>query len=153
MSEGPALHHLFERGDDLSARGVQAFQAGSNEEGSDLFRRAITAYEKPLAEAPQHDELVLANLRLCIGARRFGLGEVDPALEVFSAVAAEMTGRADLADNPQAVGLLAQARLNRADCRLAKGEPEQALAEVEEVLTEFPDHPYGVYLRDRCRGG
>jgi hypothetical protein len=63
----------------------------------------------------------------------------------------EMTGRADLAENPHAAGLLAQARLNRADCRLSEGEFGQALEEVEAVLADFPDHPYGVYLRDRCR--
>jgi len=149
MSESSAFDELFDEGDALSARGAQALQAGEAEEGRELFRLAIAAYEQSLAILPPGEDLVAANLRLCIGGRRAGLGETDEALAVFDAVARAMEAREDLAENADASGLLAQARLNRADCLSSRGEVAEARRLVDVGLEEHPEHPYGVFLRER----
>ena len=50
----------------------------------------------------------------------------------------------------EAAELYAQARLNRAECWLATGKREEARAEIEQVLSTDPEHPYAAMLLARC---
>ena len=151
MGDASEFDGLFVRGDDLSAEGVRFLQAGDSEAGLARFHDAIAAYEESLDSVPEAERVVSANLRLCIGARRYGLGEIDAALEIFDEVEAEIGSRDDLATNEEAAQTLAQARLNRADCLLARDQTLEAKAIIDAVLTTHPDHPYAQYLSDRCQ--
>ncbi|MHC4472057.1 MAG: hypothetical protein ACYTDY_02660 [Planctomycetota bacterium] len=150
MPDVDEANRHFELGDECSTSGAMALQTGNTDEGLDWFRQAIDAYEAALRAAPEEETLLVCNLKLCIGARQFGLGSVDEALARYEEALAALAGRADLTSEGEGLEILAQARLNRAECRLAKGQPGEALTEVDEVLALIPDHPFAKHLRERC---
>lgn len=150
MPDVDEANRYFELGDECSTSGAMALQTGNTDEGLEWFRQAIDAYEAALKAAPEEETLLVCNLSLCIGARQFGLGSVDEALARYEDALATLAGRPDLTSEGEGLEILAQARLNRAECRLAKGHPGEALREVDEVLVLIPDHPFAVHLRERC---
>jgi tetratricopeptide (TPR) repeat protein len=140
---------LFERGDELSTKGAQALQGGNVEEGHDWFRQAIEAYEAALEAAPADDDLLALNLRLCIGARRAGLGETETALSIYEQVRSTLESRPDLMDDEEGADLHHTARLNRADALIGLDRIDEAREEIEAVRERVPDHPYAEYLFSR----
>ena len=147
VSDPKEADRQFDLGDEYSTEGVQAMQAGDEEMKRAWFLKAIDAYSAALDATPPDDILTVGNLKLCIGARRLGLGELEAALALY----------AEALRGPGAVLLPrqihAQARLNRAECRLLLGDVAQARAEVREVLDAHPDHPYAQHLMERCSEG
>jgi tetratricopeptide (TPR) repeat protein len=140
---------LFERGDALSASGARALQAGDVSEGRDRFRRAIEAYEAALEAAPADDDLLALNLKLCIGARRAGLGQTDTALSIYERVRNTLESRPDLMADEEGAELHRTARLNRADALIGQERTDEAREEIEAVREQVPDHPYVEYLLTR----
>jgi tetratricopeptide (TPR) repeat protein len=151
MTEATNADQYFDLGDEYSTNGARALQSGDTDEGHEWFRKAIVAYEAALGDAPGEDVVLQANLKLCIGARLMGLGDLEGAGDRFADALSSLEARPDLASEGDGAEILAQAKLNRADLLLATGAHADALAQIEEVLARFPDHPYGTYLRDRCR--
>jgi hypothetical protein len=149
MTSPEEADRLFELGDECSAKGARARQEGNAEEGRRWFLEAIDAYRVALKEAPPDDVLLVGNLKLCIGARQIGLGELDHALATCEEVIGELAARPDLISEGEGADLNAQARLNRAECRLIAGDVAAAQTEIHEVLAEFPEHPYGTVLKAR----
>ncbi len=80
------------------------------------------------------------------------MGESYNALAAFEEVLAELGQHPDLTEDGEGADILAQARLNRAECRLTAGAVEEAKAEIQAVLESFPEHPYAEYLLSRCGG-
>ena len=152
MTEPTDADRLFELGDDHSGQGARALQAGNVEEGHECFRQAITAYRAAFKAAPEDDVVLRANLNLCIGAREFGLGNLDTAAELFEEALQRLGERPDLTSEGEGAEILTQARLNRADHLVVIGSREKALAEVEAVLADDPSHPYALHLLLQCGG-
>ena len=150
MTDTTEAERLFDEGDELSGRGARAIAAGEADEGRQCYLRAIGVYEAALEAAPEDDPFLSLNLRLCIGARRFGLGETEAAKVAYGEVRKALEARPDLAAEEEGRDLLATARLNQAECDLAAGRIDEARREVEAVLALAPDHPYGPILLERC---
>ena len=151
MSDATDADELFDLGDEYSGEGARALQSGDVPGGQEWFRKAIVAYEAALKAAPERDTLLACNLKLCIGARLFGMGSHEDALAKYEEVISVLSGRPDLLGGEEGRDLHAQARLNRAEHRLGQGATDEALREIEEVLAELPEHPYATILLDRCR--
>jgi len=83
-------------------------------------------------------------------ADRFDVGDVDAALALYTEALAGLEAHPDLIADGEGAEVHAQARLNCAECRLARGEVEEARAEVEEILAADPEHPYAQHLKERC---
>ena len=146
MGDHAEAERLFELGDEHSTEGARALHEGSTEAGHELFRQAVSAYRAALTAAPEDDLFLRSNLLLCIGAREFGLGEIESAVSRYDEVIAALAGQVE----GEGVELLAQARLNRADYLLSLGSTDEARLVVTEVLAKYPEHGYALYLKDRC---
>ena len=143
---------LFDLGDEHSGEGARALQAGNVEEGHECFRQAITAYQAAIKAVPEDDVVLRANLSLCIGAREFGLGNLDIASERFEDALEWLRERPDLTSEGEGAEILTQARLNRADHLVVTGSREEALVEVKAILADSPGHPYALHLFVQCGG-
>ena len=152
MTEQTEADRLFDLGDEHSGQGARALQAGHVKEGHECFREAITAYRAAFKAAPEDDVVLRANLNICIGAREFGLGNLDAAAELFEDALQWLRERPDLTSEGEGAKILTQARLNRADHLVVTGAREQALAEVQAVLADEPGHPYALHLLVQCGG-
>ncbi len=150
MSDGEQGVELFDLGDEYSGNGARALAAGNTAEGHDFFRQAIAAYRAALKAAPKEDVVLRSNLHLCIGAREFGLGDLETATATYESVLAALTNRPELTKEGEGKEVLIQARLNLAEVSLATGQVEKALGVVDAVLLEQPDHPFAEYLKSRC---
>lgn len=150
MTDRQEAERLFDEGDQFSTEGARALQQGKMQEGHEWFRKAIEAYETALDAAPEDDVLLVGNLELCIGARMYGLGDVDGAEARYEDVLGSLAGCPEIADGAEGTELFAQAKLNRAECRLAGGDAARARQEIEEVLELVPNHPYALMLLGRC---
>ena len=62
----------------------------------------------------------------------------------------DRSARSDLIGAGEGAEILAQARLNRADCLLRTGDVENARAEIREVLDHHSGHPFAEYLLTLC---